>query len=52
MTIADFAYVVAMVENKKNVWEQQARMEGMSPEEKERLKESGDCVHRRRSTRA
>ena len=42
--ISDFAYVVVMIENKKKVWEQQARAKGMSPEEKKRLKESGDCV--------
>ena len=44
VTLSDFAYVVAMIENKKKVWEQQVRMEGMLPEEKKRLKESGDYV--------
>jgi len=42
VTISDFAYIVAMIENKKKVWEQQAMMKGMLPEEKKRLKESGD----------
>jgi len=44
VTMSDFAYVIAMIENKKKVWEQQAEMEGMSPEEKKRFKEGGDYV--------
>ena len=48
--ISDFAYVVVMIENKKKVWERQARMKGMLPEEKKRLKESGDYVEEDRNS--
>ena len=42
VTTSDFAYVVAIIENKKKVWEQQARMKGMSDEEKKGYKDSSD----------
>ena len=42
LTASDFAYVVAVVEDKKEMWEQQVALQRHSKEEQTRIKEMSD----------